>query len=146
MPAWRCASSADSDGQLAIVEESLHGQHASMIVVAGWQVEFGEDASHVLLDGAGRNPELAGDSGVAMAFGQQREHFARSLAVSSASGSLRLRRANNSWTRARTEAENVRPWVTRGKVEGMMLRDVADLIEGVEIASPQGAEDELEPH
>lgn len=32
---------------------------------------------------------------------------------------------------ARTEAENVRPWVTRGKVEGM-LRDVADLIEGVE--------------
>jgi hypothetical protein len=86
----------------------------------------------VFLDGAGRNPELAGDSGVAMAFGQQRAHCARSLAVSSASGSLRLRRANNSWTRATTDVENVRPWVTRGKVEGMMLRDVADLIEGVE--------------
>jgi hypothetical protein len=47
MPAWRCASSADSDGQLAIVEESQHGQHASMIVLAGWQVEFGEDASRL---------------------------------------------------------------------------------------------------
>ena len=41
-------------GPLA-AEEDEHGEHAAMVLRARGQVELGEDARHVLLDGAERD-------------------------------------------------------------------------------------------
>jgi hypothetical protein len=52
-------------------------------VLAGWQVELCQHASHVALDGAFGEREAARDRVVRQAFGHQREHFAFAIGKSS---------------------------------------------------------------
>jgi hypothetical protein len=42
------------------------------------EIQFGQDAAHVLLDSAFRNPEAVGDAAVGAAFGHQSEHLSLS--------------------------------------------------------------------
>ena len=57
-------------------QEGEHRQHPAVVIVAGRQVELGEDVRHVLLDRARRDHHLARDRGVGPALGDQLEHLA----------------------------------------------------------------------
>ena len=56
-------------------EPGEHGEHATVVVVRGWQVELGEDRRDVLLDGAVGDDERAGDRRVGPALGHQAQHL-----------------------------------------------------------------------
>src|SRR6266704_844920 len=60
----------------SVAEVGEYGEHAS-VVVGGWgQVQFGEDAADVRLDGPWGQDEPVGDCLVGAALGDQREHLA----------------------------------------------------------------------
>src|SRR5271163_924247 len=52
------------------------GEHTAVIVVAGGEIELGEDVGDVLLDRAGRDDEALGDRRVRAPLGHQLEHVA----------------------------------------------------------------------
>ena len=55
------------------LEEGDYGEHAAMVVLGLAERQLGQDAAHVLLDGALGHPQLAGDTSVGSAFGHELE-------------------------------------------------------------------------
>ena len=109
-----------------------HRQHAPVVVVAGRQVELGEDVRDVLLDRARRHHEALGDRRVRAPLGHQLEHLA--LARGQARERVRRRPSRGASSCVTTwRSSTVPPAATRAQrveerphVADPLLQQVAD--------------------
>src|SRR6266511_6131176 len=63
---------------LACPQERKDGKHTAMVILSGRQMQFRENAAHVLLNGAFTDPETIGDAAVAAPLPHQRQHLSLS--------------------------------------------------------------------